>query len=222
MALSKNDHDRVSAAIADAETRTAGEIFCVFTEASDDHAVVPLAYAALMALVLPPIFIWFGLLDPAWVDFGWSAGGAAGVRETVSIYVAASAILFALTWLIARVEAIRYRIAPSSLRQTAVHRAAMESFLSHGIHLTDGRTGVLIFLSRKERYAEVIADKGIYEKVGEDVWADAVAAIMASARSGDIGGGFVEAVNRCGSVLAEHFPPSSHNPNELPDRLIEV
>ncbi|MGB3722795.1 MAG: hypothetical protein WA979_08255 [Pacificimonas sp.] len=226
MALSTEDHKRVSAAIGKAEALTAGEIFCVFTEAADDHAVVPLGYAALMALVLPPVLIWFGLLDPAWLTAiwagGWSSGEAPGVRETVTLYVASSAILFALTWLFVRIEAVRYRLAPASLRQIAVHRAAMESFLSHGIHLTDGRTGVLIFLSRRDRHAEIVADEGIYEKVDEDVWADATAAMLACARQGDIGSGFVVAVEHAGEVLAAHFPPAPHNPNELPDRLIEV
>jgi putative membrane protein len=31
-----------------------------------------------------------------------------------------------------------------------------------------------------------------------------------------------EAVRRMGIVLAEHFPKSDGNPNELPDRLIEL
>ncbi|MBV7255780.1 hypothetical protein KCG44_03155 [Pacificimonas sp. WHA3] len=222
MALPHEDHERVSAAIADAETRTAGEIFCVFTEAADDHAVVPLGYAALAALTMPPILLWFGILDPAWLNFGWSDSDQVGVREMVTLYVACSAILFAVTWLLVQIRSVRYRLAPASLRQTAVHRAAMETFLSHGIHLTDARTGVLIFLSRLDRHAEIVADDGIYEKVDEGIWGDAVAAMLGAARAGDIGGGFVQAIEITGVVLAEHFPPGSTNLNELPDRLIEV
>ncbi|MGB7406855.1 MAG: TPM domain-containing protein [Pacificimonas sp.] len=222
MSLSTSDHDLVSAAIADAETRTSGEIFCVFTEAADSHDVVPLAWAALIALVVPPFLLWFGILDPDWLVGGWSAGDAAGLDEFVSLHAMTSALLFAITWLIVRVDAVKYRLAPASLRQVAVHRAAMESFLSHGIHLTDGRTGVLLFLSRHDRHAEVIADEGIYERVDETVWAEATAQLVDHARRQDIAGGFVAAVATCGTVLAEHFPPGSSNPNELPDRLIEV
>ncbi|MHB9880475.1 TPM domain-containing protein [Pacificimonas sp. ICDLI1SI03] len=222
MALSHEDHVRVSQAIGAAEQMTSGEIFCVFTEGADDHVVVPLGLAALSALLLPPLLLWFGVLDPAWVDLGWSAGGAAGVRETVTLMVAASAILFALTWLIVSLGKIRYRLAPASLREFAVHRAAMEAFLSHGIHLTEGRTGVLIFLSRLDRHAEIIADEGIYTKVDETIWGDTVSAILSHARSGDIAGGFVAAVENAGNVMAEHFPPGAEKPNELPDRLIEV
>ena len=34
--------------------------------------------------------------------------------------------------------------------------------------------------------------------------------------------GMAEAVRQMGVVLAEHFPKGSENPNELPDRLIEL
>jgi putative membrane protein len=32
--------------------------------------------------------------------------------------------------------------------------------------------------------------------------------------------GFVHAIGRIGGHLAEHFPPGSRDPNELPDHLI--
>ncbi|MEM8825804.1 MAG: TPM domain-containing protein [Pseudomonadota bacterium] len=222
MALTPADHERVSAAISAAEERTSGEIFCVFTEAADAHDVVPLAYAGLVALIVPPILLWFGLLDPTWFHFGWSTGTEADIRDVVTAHSAAAALLFASTWLIVRIPAVRYRLAPASLRQTAVHRAAMDSFLSHGIHLTDARTGILIFLSRREHQAEIVADEGIYARVDESVWVDALAALRREAAAGDIAAGFCAAIELCGHVLAEHFPPGATNPNELPDRLIEV
>ena len=42
-------------------------------------------------------------------------------------------------------------------------------------------------------------------------------------RTGDAAGGFVAAVEICGSVLAEHFPPiEGDNPNELPDHVVVI
>ena len=32
--------------------------------------------------------------------------------------------------------------------------------------------------------------------------------------------GFIGAIEKCGELLAEHFPAHSENPNELPDGLV--
>jgi putative membrane protein len=98
----------------------------------------------------------------------------------------------------------------------------MEQFLAHGLHVTESRTGVLIFVSAAERYAEVLADQAIYDKVGADVWDKAVAALIDSVRRGLPAQGFVAAIAMCGEVLAEHFPPDALNHDELPNQLVEL
>jgi putative membrane protein len=47
------DKARVSAAIRKAESHTAGEIFCVIAQHSSDYRLVPLAWAASIALLVP-------------------------------------------------------------------------------------------------------------------------------------------------------------------------
>ena len=83
-------------------------------------------------------------------------------------------------------------------------------------------TGVLLYLSLAEHRAEIIADVGIHERVSPDVWGHAMAALIAGVKDGRAGEGMAAAVEEIGVVLAEHFPRSGSNPNELPDRLIEL
>ena len=59
-------------------------------------------------------------------------------------------------------------------------------------------------------------------KVAPAVWGDAMEALIEQVRAGKPGVGMAEAVRQMGIVLAEHFPKGDHNPNELPDRLIEL
>jgi putative membrane protein len=47
-------------------------------------------------------------------------------------------------------------------------------------------------------------------------------ALVERVRGGEPGAGMAEAVRQMGVVLAEHFPKGDDNPNELPDRLIEL
>jgi putative membrane protein len=98
----------------------------------------------------------------------------------------------------------------------------MQQFFAHGLHHTQNRTGVLIFASVAERYAEIVADAGINEKVTPHVWDQAVAALIAGIKQGRAADGFVAAIEQCGAVLAEHFPPGALNRDELPDKLVEI
>jgi putative membrane protein len=119
---------------------------------------------------------------------------------------------------------LRYRIVPKRARHDRAHATAMRQFWAQRLHKTQERTGVLIFVSLAERYAEIIADAGINEKVTPEVWEKAVGDLTGAIKQGRIGDGFVAAIAQCGAVLAEHFPaaPGSVNPNELPDKLVEI
>jgi putative membrane protein len=81
---------------------------------------------------------------------------------------------------------------------------------------------VLLYLSMKEHRAEIVADEEIAKLVAPEVWGDAMVALLDRVKAGRPGEGMAEAVRQMGIVLAKHFPKGSENPNELPDRLIEL
>ena len=51
--LSDADKTRVADAIRAAETKTSGEIFCVLAQNAGAHRLVPIAWAAALALIVP-------------------------------------------------------------------------------------------------------------------------------------------------------------------------
>ena len=87
---------------------------------------------------------------------------------------------------------------------------------------TLSKTGVLLYLSLAERQAEIVADAAIHAKAPQEVWGEAMAALVAAMRDGRPGDGIAAAIDRIGAVLATHFPYSGSDPNEMPDRLIEL
>ncbi|MGD9866382.1 MAG: TPM domain-containing protein [Hyphomicrobiales bacterium] len=197
------ERKRISSAIAKAEKKTSGEIVTVVTDASDDYTFIPLLWAALAALAVPAPLLFFTLLPLPWV------------------YLAQLATFLALAaatqwW------PLRIRLVPANVRRARAHRHAVEQFLAQNLHTTRKRTGVLIFVSLAERYAEVIADEGIYKKAPPGVWDGIVAGLTARIARGEAAHGFVEAVDACGKLLAVHFPPGSADRNELPNHLIEL
>jgi putative membrane protein len=201
--ISQADKGRIAEAIRAAEAKTSGEIFCVVAHQSSDYRLVPLAWAAALALLVPAPLIFFTL---------WPAAMIYLVQLVV--FIAAALVL--------SLPAIRFHIVPRRTRHERAHISALRQFYAQGLHQTENRTGVLIFASLAERYAEIVADGGINAKVTPQVWDQAIAALIDGMKHGRAGDGFVAAVAQCGAVLAEHFPPGALNRDELPNRLVEI
>ncbi|HLL59975.1 MAG TPA: hypothetical protein VK391_08830, partial [Allosphingosinicella sp.] len=117
---------------------------------------------------------------------------------------------------------LRMALTPASTKNRRVRRRAIELFRVGAERRTHGRTGILLYLSLREHRAEIVADEAIIGKVSADVWGDAMADLVTEVKAGRPGAGMAKAVERIGGVLAEHFPKSHSDQNELPDRLIEL
>jgi putative membrane protein len=157
---------------------------------------------------------------------GWSVGiGGSAADEAalgMLIMVLLQAIVLIAVSAIGLNADFREALTPAFIKRQNVHRAALEQFLAHGIHLTGARTGVLIFASLSEHQAEIIADSGIYAKVDPSVWSEAVGALLDQARGGDLTAGIIAAVSHSGTVLAKHFPRGENDINELPNRVVII
>jgi len=73
-----------------------------------------------------------------------------------------------------------------------------------------------------ERRAEIVADEAILKVTDEHTWGEAMAALISEVREGRPAEGICAAIDRVGVVLAEHFPRSADDTNEIPDKLIEL
>ena len=223
MQITNNDRARIAEAISTAEQQTSGEIFCVVSRRVSAYIDVSLTWAAAMALLAPIVFIPF-VLDFRWPGDGWEAaheaGQAATTGQALALYALSQAVVFVGVFLLTRIPALRRLATPPAIRRARVREAALQQFLAHGVHVTEKRTGVLIFAAMDEQQVELIADEGIYAKVDEDAWAQAVAVLTRELRADRPVEGFAAAIDLCGQVLARHFPPRPDNPNELPDHLI--
>lgn len=223
--MTPQDLDRIAGAVAQAEKTTAGEIFCVLTPEVSDYRETPLVWAAATALVLPAAALFAGFRPEMLTRLfgGWSVGHASAldgaILSALSTYIALQLVVFVVAALVVSIPAVRRALTPGSLKAARVKRAAMEQFLSHGLHLTRDRTGVLIFAALAEHRVEVIADEGIYKAAPNTVWDEVVADLVGGLKAGKVADGFVAAVTRTGAILAAHVPPRGDDRNELPDSL---
>ena len=188
---------------------------------------MPLAWAAAVALLLPLLAL-AGAQVTGHFDYGlggWEAGhiGAAhaAIFATLGIYALFQIGFFVLLFVVFSIPPIRRRLTPPSHKRLHVRERAMEQFLARDLDKTREQTGVLIFVSLQDRRAEVIAGAEISDKLDPSAWDDVIADLVAGLKAGEPGDGFVSAIERCGRILAEHFPAGPNNPNELPDTLVE-
>lgn len=221
--LTPAEHDRVSAAVAAAEGRSAGEIVTIVTERSDGYADIALAwagFAALTALTVFSIFTEFylGIYDRIFGDWDseWTHQGIAALAATIGITKFIGVVLVQF-W-----PPLKWFLIPRFIKAGRARTRAITCFKVGAERRTHGRTGILIYVSLREHHAEILADAAIASKVSPEVWGQAMAALLDGIRAGDLASGLVGAVEQVGAVLAEHFPRADDDQNELPDRVIEV
>lgn len=221
--LSEAEQDRIAAAVAEAEAKTSGEIVCALTEEVSHYREIPIAWAAGLALLAPPIAVFAGLrLDPGVLSSAdWRAAHGAAQGLALGGYALLQAAVFALVLAIAAVPAVRRRLTPRFLKERRVRQAAVQQFAGLQAHLQPGQTAVLIFASLADRQMEVVAHRAVAQAVDPGVWDKVVAEALAVVRTEGTAAGLARAAALCGEVMARHFPDDGAR-NALPDRPLQV
>lgn len=201
MLISTVDQQRIAEAIATAERATAGEIVAVIAESSGNYLSASFMWASIAALAVPlPLIHW------TW----W---------PIQTIYIVQIAV-FAVLALLFNYQPLRLALTPRRTKHRLAHRRALEQFLAQNLHTTPGRTGVLIFVSVAERYAEIVADAEINRHVPMATWKTIVNDLTGHIADGEPSTGFLHAIQAVGKLLADHFPPGAHHRDTLPNHLI--
>lgn len=207
--ISPEDRQRIGAAIRNAEAQTGGEIYAVLAQRSDDYFYVAgfiaccgMLFSAVIAAFVAHYY-WFDLSLPKFA-------------------LAILAAFICLVALLAFIPALRMVLVPHRVRYRRAHLNALQQFVARNVHLTSKRTGILLFVSISERYAEVVADAGINARVDQQEWNAIVATLSGHAAQGTVADGFIEAIEKAGKLLAQHFPKVNGEKNELEDHLVEL
>jgi len=218
--FSEADRIRIGAAVTAAEANSDGEIVTVVSGQSDSYndvvlhwAVLVLFLAVAVAAAIPGRLIL--LLDV--VAGGWDTWTPG---ELIAILLVVLAVKFLIARWIFGLRPIRLALTPPGTKARRVRRRGLLLFRLATENRTRAKTGVLLYLSLAEHRAEIIADAAINAKVTPETWGEAMAALIEAVKDGRPGDGMVASIGKIGQVLAEHFPRSPDDTNELPDRLI--
>lgn len=200
--LTLDEKERIANAIRQAEQKTSGELVAVIAQASDAYSYIPLLWASLSALMLPGLLTLLGL-------------------ETDQLMLI-QFVVFSVCAVLFRFTPLKIKVIPKYVRQQRARRAAREQFFLQGLHETEKRNGILLYVSVAEHYVELIADKGINDVVVTDTWSTLVNEFVDKVKAGKVGEGYIGAIEQCGVILQTYFPAHEKDINELPNRLVEV
>ena len=98
---------------------------------------------------------------------------------------------------------------------------AQRRFLRLGMHKTRERNAVLIFVAPRVHKFAVVGDQAIHKKCGDQFWQRVATAMHDCFRQQKFTDGIGGAITVIGDALAQHFPKTSSDTNELADDVIE-
>jgi putative membrane protein len=221
--MTEADRQKVSEAIAVAEAKSNGEIVAVATPISDPYHDVALHWALVPLFAVLAWAAWRPTALAWWYNIllgGWHPDPT--LSQLLTLLMVFAALKFTVALLILRWMPLRLALTPAVTKHRRVRRRAVTVFRAAAEKRTAGRTGILIYLSVAERRAEIVADEAILKVTDDHTWGEAMTALIAEVREGRAADGICAAIERVGGVLAEHFPRSADDTNEIPDKLIEL
>lgn len=104
-------------------------------------------------------------------------------------------------------------------RGASARERAITQFGKLRVWDTEHNNGVLIYLLLAEHAIEIVADRGLAQRVPEATWHTLVQRLGQALRAGQYEDGLTEVLANVSALLVAHFPASGHAPgsNELPD-----
>ena len=216
--LGDEDFKTIKNAVAEAEAKTTGEIAVAVAPESARYCFWELLSADFFsALVLVCMLPFSDKILALYRRLYWQ-NEPSWILPLFFIISCLSAVVIA--FYIANIPVVDRLVIPPSVRRTCVTNRAFRYFTESGVYDTAEHSGILIFVSYMERQVRIVADSGISKHISQDMWNLIADELAENLRKGQAAAAFTTAIEKCGELLAEYFPPHEENPNELPDGLV--
>ena len=200
--LEEKDLSLVTAAIKHAEDRAEGELVPVVVRSSTPlHGVITVCLLFCAAI--------FGFLQMHYFP-----------QYEVWGFLAAMLAALIVGFFISHIAVVQRLVLPDLDEEKAVHERAELEFYRLGVHQTEKKTGILIFISLLEKKVVILADEGISKVLPPETWSKIVITAVQGIRKGRLGDGLIHSIEACGELLAAHFPHPDGKKDELGNNLI--
>jgi len=106
--------------------------------------------------------------------------------------------------------------------QQSSRERAIEVFSLQKIWDTENNNGVLIYLLMADHAFEIIADRGVHQKVGDEFWKKVCEMMEIHLKNSDFQTGVLTGIYEIDQILRQFYPASVITPNELSDKPILI
>lgn len=115
---------------------------------------------------------------------------------------------------------IRFAVEPNLpfldvIRKKSAKKRALEVFSQLQVWDTEQNNGVLIYLLLADHDFEILADRGIHHCVGAQGWEQISQEMETLFRKGQFEAGVLHGIAKISELLAQHYPATGKNNNEL-------
>ncbi|MBW2186667.1 MAG: TPM domain-containing protein [Deltaproteobacteria bacterium] len=199
-AFSQQEQQRIEDAVTQAEKNTSGEIVPLILAQADDYQGSRSRFCALCTLPTASMTVWWFPQLPFWA---------------LALILVGS--YFISSFIINNSPSLLRRVISHNEINECVDEIAHSSFTRHGLHHTRDETGILIIICLFERRVQILADRGINDKVEQQQWDAVVQTITKGLHSDHACDALCDAISQCGELLTPHFPIKEDDENELPN-----
>lgn len=215
--FSKEEIEKINKAAAKVESVSSGEVLTAVIKESSDYAFAELLFSLFCGFIYFLIALFFynnintTLEGLFWTPAAW---------HTTAFFGSSTILVIGLFYIISNIPGFDRLIVPKAVMAKNVHKRALLYFTESGAVNTKDRTGILFFVSLRERQVEIIADKGINDKVKPEYWQKIVEGLINSIKNKQAATGLEKAIAECTSILEKNFPVQADDVNELKDGIV--
>lgn len=195
MALSAREEEKLTLLVDALEATSSAEVVVAVANQSGHYYDLELAWPVISAWVITYLLIFSPFTFPDW-------------SLTPAVIIA-----FCFGFGLSRLPQIR-RLLPIKRCHHQVEQAAQAAFFKEHVSATRGRTGILIYLSLREKDLEILTDYGVQAVIAPSHWneiKDKVRKVNPKMRWQTL----VDALEPTIPLLAQKLPRSDDDQNEL-------
>ncbi len=113
------------------------------------------------------------------------------------------------------------RVYVSHRNVTDPRAAAIHQFHKLGMHRTQRRNAVLIFVAPRSHTFFIVGDEAVHAQCGDAFWQQVAGEMQEHFRQGRFTDAIVHGIQTAGKLLAQHFPRGADDRAALPDSIVE-
>ena len=215
--FSKEEIGKINKAAAHVESVSSGEVLTAVIKESSSYAFYELFVSIAVGFLYYVVALIFYNGIEAWIsNLFWHPQS----WYVTAFYGASTIVVTGLIYILMNIPGADRLIVPGAVIARKVHRRALVHFTESGAVNTRDRTGILFFISLRERRVEIIADEGINAKVEAGAWDVILSKLLTEIKKGNAAAGLEQAVYSCAEILEKNFPVKNDDVNELPDGIV--